>query len=149
MRREQGAVLLVEDEINDVLLIRRAFTKAQLPEPLSVGDGEAAMAYLAGRDRYADREQYPLPVLVLLDLKLPRKSGLEVLEWLRAQPGLRRTPVVMLTSSEATEDINQAYDLGANSYLVKPIGSRDLLEMVRTLGLYWLVHNQPPERLQQ
>src|SRR5581483_1794343 len=101
---------------------RRAFAKANVPNPLIiVGDGDAAIAYLAGVDGYADRTRFPLPALVLLDLKLPRRSGLEVLEWIRKQPGVRRIPVVVLTSSRQRPDVDCAYDLGANSYLVKPV----------------------------
>lgn len=139
-------ILLVEDDPNDVLLIQRAFRKANLENPLQVvNDGEAAIHYLAGEGAYADRNQYPLPVLILLDLKLPRRSGFEVLEWLRDQPTLRRIPVVVLTSSRESPDVNWAYDLGANSYLVKPVGFDDLVEMVQTLGLYWMILNESPQ----
>lgn len=139
-------VLLVEDDPNDVLLIRRAFRKSDVANPIQVvGDGEEAIAYLSGRGPYADRERYPLPVLLLLDLKLPRKSGFEVLEWLRQQPGLKRLPVVVLTSSAETPDVNRAYDLGANSYLVKPVRFEGLLRMVQTLNLYWLIINEKPD----
>jgi len=139
-------ILLVEDDPNDVLLIRRAFRKSDVVNPIQVvGDGEEAIAYLSGRGPYADRERYPLPVLLLLDLKLPRKSGFEVLEWLRQQPGLKRLPVAVLTSSAETPDINRAYDLGANSYLVKPVRFEGLLRMVQTLNLYWLIINEKPD----
>ncbi len=142
----QPTILLVEDEPGDVLLIRRACRRANLSSPLQVvGDGEAAVAYLAGQGAYADRQQYPLPALVLLDLKLPRKSGLEVLAWLRAQPALKRLPVVVLTSSRERGDVDRAYELGANSYLVKPVGFDTLQEMIQTLGLYWLVLNERPQ----
>ena len=139
-------ILLVEDDPNDVLLIQRAFRKSDVVNPIQVvGDGEEAIAYLSGRGPYADRERYPLPVLLLLDLKLPRKSGFEVLEWLRQQPGLKRLPVAVLTSSAETPDINRAYDLGANSYLVKPVRFEGLLRMVQTLNLYWLIINEKPD----
>jgi CheY-like chemotaxis protein len=138
-------ILLIEDDPNDQVLIRRAFTKAKLMNPLHmVDDGDAAVDYLAGDGQYADRQLHPLPTLILLDLKLPRRSGLEVLEWLRAQPSCRRTPVVVLTSSEDSADIARAYDLGANSYLVKPVDFDGLLELLRTVGLYWMVMNQYP-----
>ncbi len=142
-----SCILLVEDEPNDVFLIQRAFVKANVAHCLSVvADGEQAVAYLAGQKDFADRDRFPLPRLVLLDLKLPRKSGLEVLAWLRA-PGspYRRVPVVMLTSSRQTSDINRAYELGANSYLVKPVAFEDLLEMIKVLNLYWLNFNERPE----
>jgi CheY-like chemotaxis protein len=139
-------ILIVEDDVNDVLLLHRAFQKANIVAPLqTVSHGDEAIAYLAGEGVYADRERFPPPILVLLDLKLPRRSGLEVLEWIRGQSGLRRLPVVVLTSSRETDDINTAYDLGANSYLVKPVGFEKLLEMVRSLEMYWLTLNQKPE----
>ena len=138
-------VLLVEDDPNDQILIRRAFAKAQLPNAVHlVEDGDAAVAYLAGEGSYADRQAHPLPGLVLLDLKLPRRSGLEVLGWLRAQPVLGRIPVVILTSSRQRDDIDRAYDLHANSYVVKPVDLPALSEVVRSAAIYWTVTNEPP-----
>ena len=138
-------ILIVEDNATDVMLIRRAFAKANIANPVQVvSDGDRAVAYLAGSDGYDDRAQYPLPALLLLDLKLPRRSGLEVLEWLRAQDDLRRLPVVMLTSSRQSQDVNRAYDLGANSYLVKPVEFDDLQEMLGTLNTYWITYNEKP-----
>jgi CheY-like chemotaxis protein len=138
-------ILLVEDSQNDVLLIERAVRQASLAATLSVvRDGDAAVEYLSGAGPYADRQQHPLPILMLLDLKLPRRSGLEVLEWQRQQPGLRRLPVAVLTSSNQMADVNRAYDLGANSYLVKPVAPNAMLDLVKLLGLYWLVVNEKP-----
>lgn len=142
-------VLLVEDDADHVLLIQRAFSKANLVNPLRiVRDGDDAVNYLSGTGPYADRSRHPLPSLILLDLKLPRKSGLEVLEWLRGEPHLKFTPVVILSSSAETADIQRAYVLGVNSYLVKPVNFGDLLEMVKSIGLYWMILNrnvaQPP-----
>lgn len=146
MSVEDYPILLVEDNRDDVLMIQRAFHKANLAMPLHVvSDGDAAVLYLSGQGDYSDRDQYPLPVLMLLDLKLPRKSGLEVLEWLRQQPGLKRLVVVVLTSSKENIDINRAYELGANSYLVKPVRFAALLELVKNLNLYWLVLSEKPE----
>lgn len=140
------SVLLVEDNPDDVALIQRAFRKANIANPLRiVTDGEQAVAYLAGRGEYADRAQHPLPVLVLLDLKLPKRSGHEVLAWLRSQQGLRRLPVAVLTSSREAADVNRAYDLGANAYLQKPVGFEALHELVRTLNLFWLILNEKPD----
>lgn len=145
MNSKNRSVLLVEDDANDVLLVQRAFRKAGATAPMHVvNDGQAAMDYLNGSGAYANRIAHPLPALVLLDLKLPRKSGHEVLTWLRAQPALKRTPVVVLTSSKESMDVNRAYDLGANSYLVKPVAFADLLNMAQTLDLYWLQLNEAP-----
>lgn len=136
-------ILLVEDDDNDVILLKRAFKKSKLANALEVvSDGEAAIAYLSGAAPYEGRA---LPELVLLDLKLPRKSGHEVLEWIRAQPGLRFLPVVVLSSSREKSDLERAYDLGANSYLVKPPDFESLIEMVRTLDVYWMVLNEKPD----
>jgi len=119
---DQGVILVAEDNEVDVLLLRRAFAKAQLLNPLQVvHDGEEAIAYLSGKGKYADRAEYPLPDLVLLDLKMPHKNGLEVLEWIRERPSLSGLRVVMLTSSDQARDVNTAYQLGANSFLVKPV----------------------------
>lgn len=145
MTSKDHTLLHVEDDPNDVLLLQRAIRRASLPiAALSVPDGELAVAYLSGDGVYADRQQYPLPELVLLDLKIPRKSGLEVLSWIRGHPGLSRLPVAVLTSSRHERDMEQAYDRGANSYLVKPVGFDDLLELVRLVHAYWFSLNQRP-----
>jgi CheY-like chemotaxis protein len=139
-------ILLVEDSPDDALLIQRAFRKANLANPVQlVRDGEEAVAYLSGAAPYADRTRFPLPVFMLLDLKLPRRSGLEVLAWVRQESVVRRLPVVVLTSSRESVDVNRAYDLGVNSYLTKPVGFEALLEMVKNVNLYWLVLNENPE----
>src|ERR1043166_4419196 len=113
-----GVILLVEDREEDVILLRRAFTKANFLNPIQVvSDGDEAIAYLQGAGKYADRSEYPLPKLVLLDLKMPRKDGFEVLQWIRQQPGLSAIRVVVLTASDTVRDVNRAYQLGANSFL--------------------------------
>ena len=138
-------VLLVEDNATDVLLIRRAFDQARMANPIHVvSDGDAAVAYLNGDGAYADRSTHPLPILILLDLKLPRRSGLEVLEWLKGQEPLRRIPVVMLTSSEQPSDVDAAYDSGVNSYLVKPVEYDSLFKMLKAVNLYWMMLNEAP-----
>lgn len=142
----QAAILVVEDSPDDVMLLQRAFKKANLVNPLRVvADGQAAIDYLSGKPPYDDRSQYPMPALMLLDLKLPKRTGHEVLDWVRAQPGLRRLPVAILTSSKESPDINKAYDLGANSYLAKPVDFNALLELVKTLQLYWMIMNERPD----
>ena len=145
MRIDELTILLVEDNPTDVILVQRAFERARLANPLQVvDDGEAAIDYLGGKGAYQDRQQFPLPILILLDLKLPRRSGIEVLQWLRAQETLKRIPVVMLTSSDHDRDVNAAYDTGVNSYLVKPVDFEGLLQMLKTIKLYWLVMNEKP-----
>src|SRR5437879_9371695 len=118
---DQAIILLAEDREDDVLLIRKAFSKANISNPLQVvRDGEEAIAYLSGEGKYSNRAEYPFPDLVLLDLKMPRLDGFGVWKWIRAQPGLEGLRVLVLTSSEDMRDINRAYGLGARSFLVKP-----------------------------
>lgn len=146
MRAPRKTILLVEDDYNDVLLLRRAFAKAELDISLRVvNDAEQPIAYLEGREPFADREQYPTPDLVLLDLKLPCGSGHEVLAWIRRQELLKRLPVVMFTSSGEAGDVARAYDLGVNSYLVKPPKPALLLELVKLIDAYWLNRNVMPD----
>jgi len=146
MDERRYTLMVVEDDTGEVLLIQRAFEKARVVSPVQiVNDGEEAVAYLSGQGEYADRQRYPIPSLLILDLKLPRRSGFEVLQWLRAQPGLKRLPVVVLTASSLISDINRAYDLGANSYLVKPVRLEELKSMVELVYLYWLGFNYKPE----
>lgn len=138
-------ILLVEDDSNDILFIQRAFRQANLNNTIHiVRDGDDAVAYLSGEGIYTSRETYPLPLLILLDLKLPRRSGLEVLEWLREQPILKRIPVVILTSSKESIDVNHAYDLGVNCYLHKPVKFDALIKMVEAIDIFWLQLNQYP-----
>src|SRR6185312_11469299 len=125
-------ILYAEDEENDILLLKRAFKMAGSPHALvAVPDGKQAIDYLAGEGPFADRERCPLPALVLLDIKMPKISGLEVLEWIRLQPRFASLPVLMLTSSWRTEDMEKARLLGANDYLLKPSESSALVEMVK------------------
>ena len=137
-------ILLVEDDPDDVFFLQRAFAKVGRADDLRVvRDGEEAVAYLSGEGAFADRKFFPPPSLILLDLKLPRKSGFEVLEWCRRRAGLSRIPVVVLTSSQSEADVARAYDLGANSYLVKPIDAAAQAEMVKALCVFWAGLNQP------
>lgn len=140
-------ILLVEDEPNDVFLIERAFRKCESQHCLqSVHDGEQAIAYLCGAREFADRQKYPIPSLILLDLKLPRRGGLEVLAWLRGRhDSLKRLPVIVLTSSKQASDVNRAYELGVNSYLVKPVAFDGLLELVKAVDSYWTRFNERPD----
>lgn len=145
MRRSR-TILLVEDNLEDVELTLRAFAQNQVANDITVArDGEEALEYLFCRGAHRGREP-SLPELVLLDLKLPKLDGLEVLQAIRANSGTRRLPVVMLTASNQERDIVASYDLGANSFVQKPVGFADFREAVRHLGLYWLVVNEPPPR---
>jgi CheY-like chemotaxis protein len=138
-------ILLVEDSDDDVALIRRAFRRGGVTTGLRVlGDGDSAVAYLAGEGDFHDRERHPMPRVLLLDLKLPRRSGLEVLEWVRSRPELRSLIIVILTSSRESRDLHVAYQLGANSFLVKPVEFDRLLDLVKTLDLYWIGYNETP-----
>src|SRR5215471_16856016 len=116
--KDQSTILLVEDDAAEAMLLRRAFSKAEIPNPIRVViSAEEAVAYLKGVDKYNDRAQYPLPALILLDLKLPGMSGHEFLAWLRTQPDLKPLRVVVLSGCDDVRDINLAYQLGANSFL--------------------------------
>ena len=139
------SILLVEDDSNDILLIQRAFRMVNPTNPIQiVKDGDAAVDYLSGKGEYGDREQYPLPTLILLDLKLPRRSGVEVLQWIRQQPVLKRIPIIILTSSKESIDVNLTYDLGISSYLVKPVSFNALAKMIAAVNAYWLQLNEYP-----
>jgi CheY-like chemotaxis protein len=138
-------ILLVEDEPNDAFFFEHCLREAGIVNRLRVAkDGLEALDYLKGTGKFADRETHPLPCLVVLDLKLPRATGFEVLEQMRLEPGLRRMIVLVLTSSSSDRDIVKSYDLGANAYLVKPSDSRDLARIVQTLRDFWLTYNRPP-----
>jgi CheY-like chemotaxis protein len=145
MSDNRRTILHVEDDPNDVLLVGRAVRKSNLDVRLEVvHDGEQAIEYLSGAGAFADRLQHPFPALLLIDLKLPRKSGLEVLAWIRAQDKLRRLRVVMLTSSRQDEDVNRAADLGANAYVVKSVDFTAFSTMVQTLCHFWLEMAEKP-----
>jgi len=141
----QGVILLVEDDPDSVLLMKKAFTAAGITNPLrTVKDGEELLAYLGGTAPFENRQANPIPTMILLDLKLPRKSGFELLEWIRKEGKFSRLIIVVLTSSRESKDISKAYALGANSYLVKPTSFHDLVDVVKMLKNYWLTHNQFP-----
>lgn len=138
-------ILLVEDEPNSVFFFEHAAKEAGVTNPLHVAkDGQEALDYLDGLGEFADREKHPLPCLVILDLKLPRVSGFEVLKHLRETAETRMLPVLMLTSSASDEDVARAYVLGANGYLVKPSKLEKLVEIVEGIKKFWLTLNHPP-----
>jgi CheY-like chemotaxis protein len=138
-----AAILLVEDNEDDVFLMKRALKSAGIVNQLCVvEDGQQAVDYLAGERTYANRETYPLPAIVFLDLKLPLKNGLQVLEWIRKQSALENLVVVVLTSSNEPSDLREAYRLGANSYVVKPPTAAQLIDLAKAFKWYWLEFNR-------
>ena len=138
-------VLLVEDNPSDVALTRRAFVKCRIANELIVAeDGQEALDYLFGEGAYAGRDTADLPLVVLLDIKLPRVDGLETLQRIRADERTRRLPVVILTSSKEERDVATGYDLGVNSYICKPVDFAQFSAAIENLGMYWLVLNEPP-----
>ncbi len=139
MANIEFTVLLVEDDLNDVFLVKRAFKLARMERPPQVvTDGEEAISYLLGEGKYADRAAHPLPSLIVMDIKMPRKSGFEVLEWVKQQPGpLRRIPIVIVSGSDYPADINRAYELGANAYMVKPMDYRAVEHLFDSITHYW------------
>lgn len=145
MNRHIVEILLVEDNPNDVELTLHAFEKHKLANAIHVArDGQEALDYLAGVG--GEDGVNPRPKVVMLDLKLPKFDGLTVLREIRSSPELRTLPVVMMTSSREERDIVESYDLGVNSYLVKPIDFDKFVDTVQTLGLYWVLLNEPPPR---
>ena len=138
-------ILLVEDNPNDVELTLLALQENNLTNPVHVvRDGAEALEFIFAAGAYADREINNVPKVILLDLKLPKVDGLEVLRQIKADPRTRAIPVVVLTSSREERDIVESYNLGVNSYIVKPVDFEQFTEAVRQLGLYWLLLNQPP-----
>lgn len=139
-------ILLVEDNADDAALLRRAFIKARVTNPLHLArSGEEALAYLSGSGRYADRNEFPLPSLVLLDLNMPGMDGFGVLRWIRQDPVLKGLRVVVLSSSDSMRDVNQAYQLGANSFLIKPADFDRFVEISQALNGFWLWMDKAPE----
>jgi CheY-like chemotaxis protein len=138
-------ILLVEDNPSDVLLTQRALEKNHIRNELAVAeDGQEALDYLFCEGAHAGRNPAHQPTLILLDLKLPKVDGLEVLRRIRAEERTKRIPVVILTSSKEHEDLARSYDLGVNSFVRKPVDFSQFVESVKQLGLYWLVLNEPP-----
>ena len=139
MKADKPLVLLVEDDPDDFHLMQLALKRTPGEIQLvRVEDGEAAMDYLSGAEDYADRSEHPLPQIAVLDIKLPKRSGFEVLEWIRTRSELRRLPVMMLTSSRHSVDVNRAYDLGASAYFSKPETMKDLTALLGDLKSIWI-----------
>ena len=140
-------ILLAEDNPDDILLTQRAFEKSNIiNELIIVRDGEETLDFLFAKGKYKEREKNILPELILLDLKMPKLDGLQVLEKIRANPKTKHLPVVILTTSKEENDIVKSYCLGANSYITKPVDFDQFIEAVKQLGLYWLVLNQSSKK---
>jgi CheY-like chemotaxis protein len=138
-------ILVADDDAQDTMLVQLAVQRASLSLQLSsVKDGEEAIDYLLGRSQFSDRHAHPFPKMLLLDLKMPRLGGFDVLDFVRKQPGLRQLPVVIFSSSDDPKDIKRAYDSGANSYLCKPHSNEDLAALLKALEEYWCKFNQFP-----
>src|SRR5215469_16365189 len=147
MDNKQFTVLLVEDDLNDIFIVKRAFRTAHIQNPLQVvTDGEEAINYLRGAGKYADRIAHPFPKLIVMDIKMPRLSGFEVLEWVKknGQP-LRRIPIIIVSSSDSPDDINRAYELGANAYMIKPMDYRAVEHLFECITHYWGLECAKPE----
>jgi CheY-like chemotaxis protein len=145
-------VLVAEDREDDVLMLKRAFKQLGFGIPVQyVSNGDETIAYLAGSGRFANRDEYPLPDLLLLDLKMPRRSGFEVLQWIQKQPTLSKLRVVVLTTSSDIYEVNRAYQLGAASFLTKPLHFNEFRDTIQAVYNYWVALNRPgsverPER---
>lgn len=137
-------ILIIEDDPNDVILLERALSRENINNPIQVvRDGQEAINYLQGEGKYSDRVQFPFPSVIFTDLKMPRLSGFDVLEWLRRHPECSVIPIIILTASKLDEDIKKAYQMGANAYLVKPSQIGELQEMVKTAYNFWAWCEKP------
>jgi len=146
MKSKLDPILLAEDDEDHAHFVLRAFKRGAVCNPVFVvRDGEEAVAYLSGEGKFSNREEFPLPTLLLLDLKMPNKNGFEVLDWIRQQPSLRTLRVVVLTTSDDRRDINRAYQLGANSFLTKPVNLDDFFRLTEAIKGYWLWMSEEPD----
>ena len=144
MGSETITVLLIEDDENDVILVELALKQAKIPVLLkSVGDGLEGLNYLNGTGQFADRHRFPLPEIIILDLKMPRMSGMEFLSYVNDHPELRIIPTIVMSASKLDADVLRAYQLGANSFMVKPNDPATLTQMVRTIQEFWSLSEKP------
>jgi CheY-like chemotaxis protein len=145
-QQDLRTILLVEDEASDAALLLRGFEKAKILNPVvHLQNGDDALRYLAGKGEYSDRAKFPLPALILMDLKMPGMTGIQLLQWMRVQGEINRIPVVVLTNDDNPATVDAAYDLGANSYLVKPGKPAEIARMVEAIQRYWVKLNEPPQ----
>ena len=146
----RDTILLVEDDDDEIHLMKKALAKGGLGNPLQIiNHGGDVIPYFEGKGEYGNREQYPLPGLMFLDLKLPGISGLYLLAWIKGNPEFRHIPVVVFTSSDDPEDLRRAYQFGANSYLIKPVAFEDFVDMIRVTGTYWITMNSTPSNVRR
>ena len=148
MKEGIHTILIVEDEAHDVEFLTRAFQRTGMKNPIrSVANGEEAIAYLSGRGKYADRTAFPLPRVIITDLKMPQMGGLELLRWMHSNPRWRIVPTIVFTSSTSQADVDAAFDHGASGYMVKPVAFDELEQMVKTMANYWRLSlvPKPPE----
>jgi CheY-like chemotaxis protein len=139
-------ILMADDDADDRMLTKDALAESRVLNDLRfVEDGEELLDYLKGRGVYADREKSPRPGLILLDLNMPKKDGREALKEIKADPELRRIPIVVMTTSKAEEDVYRSYDLGASSFITKPVTFERLVELMRTMGQYWVEFVELPD----
>lgn len=147
MEDSSYTILLVDDDENDVLLARMAFEKSGIHNPIHwARDGVEAVAYLNGEGEFSDRQKYPFPEVLIVDLKMPRMTGLELLSWIRDHPQYKVIPTIIMTSSKLQDDVKQAYSLGANTYMIKPPSLEHLAKMVKTAHEYWALSEKPKAR---
>lgn len=150
MMSEERSILLVEDNEDDVILIQRALRKGGITAPVHVArDGDEAVDFLSGAEQSQYTPAFALPNIVLLDLKLPKRNGFEVLQWIRSHQTLARLPVVVFTTSTQDSDLARAYGLGANSYLKKPATTGETTALLKAVGTYWLTYNERPPLAQR
>ena len=141
----EKTILVVDDSEHDVEILLRAFNAVAVQNPIQVvNNGEDAICYLAGEGRFSDRTKFPMPSVVLLDLKMPGTTGFDVLRWARSKAQLRDLVIIVLTTSELLEDIKLAYELGTNSFLTKPFTTPELNELIKSFHHYWIVSNRTP-----
>lgn len=139
MTRDPATILMADDDLDDCEFARRALEEARVLNPIRfVHNGEQLLDYLYRRGSFTDPDDSPTPALILLDLNMPRVDGREALESIKADPRLRKIPVIALTTSSAEEDIHRSYDLGVNSYITKPVSFRSMVDVMSTVGSYWL-----------
>jgi CheY-like chemotaxis protein len=144
--QRQCTILIVDDDENDIFFVKRAFTEINVHCTFQIlNNGQEVVDYLGGHEPYADREKYPLPIMILMDLKMPIMDGFQVLAWLRSRAGIKVIPTIVFSSSDLPSDITRAYELGANSFMTKSVTYDGLLLKLQTLSQYWLEHCKHPQ----